>query len=146
MKKNSQFKFNIMEKFYTIQGIIFQQGRIFGLGNKLGIGTAVKIQEAMIYAMFHAVIGPSEEGESFCGHMSDRWGNSAITNFKISDEELSFTKHYEDRPPINYLYGKKDGNVWFGGYAGINCGRGISKCVVLPINEYFFDPNFITVS
>jgi len=134
-----------MKKLYSIQGIIFQQGYVFGLGNKPRVEIAVKIQETMIYAMFQAVVGPSEEDESFCGHMNDKWGNSKITNFKISDEVLSFTKMYKNRPPINYFYDKKDGDVWFGGYIGIDCGRGISKCIVVPINEYFFDPEFITI-
>lgn len=129
-------------KLYSLQGIIFQQGYAFGLGQKPGIGTAVKIQKAFNYGMFQAIIGQSEENENeLCGHMSDRWGQSKITNFKLDDKELSFTKWYDRRPPIDYVFTDKKENVWLGNWEGEDCGTGPCKCVVAEIDESFFDPN-----
>jgi hypothetical protein len=130
------------EKLYSLQGIIFQKGLVLGLGEKSGIGIAVKIQQAINYGMFHAIVGPSEEDPKIlCGHMSDRWGNSKITDFKISEEELSFTKWYENRPPIDYTFVFKKENVYHGVYEGDDCGTGLCKCIVNEINKSFFDPN-----
>lgn len=135
----------IMKKFYLIQGVIFQEGSFFSLGNKLEIGVAVKIHKAMFYAMFHAVVGSSDdEKEVFCGQMNDKWGDSEITDFKMSKKELSFTKKYENRPPINYFFNIKAGNVWMGRYTGADCGKGTSKCIVTPVNEYFFKPTLLS--
>ncbi len=129
------------EKLYSLQGIIFQRGYAFGLGQKPGIGTAVKIMQTINHGMFHAIIGPSEENpKELCGQMNDCWGQSKITNFQITDEELSFTKWYERRPPIDYVFTNKKENVWHGMYEGEDCGMGTCKCIVNEIDELFFEP------
>lgn len=142
MKKKVTYNITIMKEIYSIQGIIFQEGSVFGLGHKPGIGTAVTIQKAMLYSMFHAVVGPSDDGKTLCGHMNDQWGDSEITNFKISEEEMSFTKKYANRPPINYLFqpSSNKNSVWLGKYIGFDCGKGVAKCIVVPIDENFFEP------
>jgi hypothetical protein len=129
------------KKLYSLQGIIFQKGDFFSLGEKPGIGTAVKIEQAINYGMFHAIVGPSEEDpEILLGHMHDRWGYSVITNFILSDNELSFTKKYSGRPPIYYVFVEKNGNAWHGTYEGVDCGKGTSKCFIIETDESFFDP------
>lgn len=142
-KEFKHFKYAVMEKekLYALQGIIFQKGFSFAIGEKPGIGTAAKIEQTFNYGMFHAVIGPSSENpEILCGHMSDRWGNSIITDFMISEKELSFAKRYTNRPAIHYIFGNKEDGTWKGIYEGPDCGRGTCKCVVIEINESFFDP------
>ncbi len=129
------------DEMYSLQGIIFQQGHAFGIGHKPGIGAAVRIEKAFNYGMFHAVVGPSEENsEELCGHMNDRWGQSKITNFQISEEGVSFTKWYTNRPPIDYVLSNKKENIWIGTWEGEDCGTGVCKCIVNEIDESFFNP------
>ncbi len=132
---------------YALQGIIFQQGKIFGTAYDQSIGIVATIKDAMIFAMFHGIVGSSKDNEKgFCGSMNDKWGESKITNFRLSDSELSFTKQYlikgmpyTGRPVIEYVFDKKEGGIWFGTYSGQDCGEGKSKCVVTKIKESFFD-------
>jgi len=128
------------KKLFSIQGILFQEGHALGLGDKPGVGLAVKIQKAMVYAIYHGVVGPSEDGESFCGQMHDRYGDSEISELLIGDTFLQFTKKYQNRPPILYSFREKNGNVWIGTWMGDDCGVGKSKCIVTQIEESFFDP------
>ncbi len=130
-----------MKKLYLIQGIIFQNDHVLGIGYKPDIGTAVTIQKAMLYAVFNGVIGPLNEEGDYGGEMNDKWGESSITNFKISDTELSFTKQYKNRPPIEYLFDEKEGSTWIGTYQGQDCGTDDSKCFVTEIDESFFERN-----
>ncbi len=123
-------------QLYSIQGIIFQSGHTHGIGYKPGIGEAVTIQDAMIFAMYHGVV--SEE-ETLCGHMHDKWGDSQVTNFKVSETELTFSKFYDRRPEIRYRFIKKTDDVWFGSWEGEDCGTGQSKCILTPIDESFFE-------
>ena len=126
------------QKFYSIQGFIFQEGNILAVGIKSGASTSFNLEKAMIRAMFNSIVGPSEEENVFCGNMSDIWGDSEIKDFKINTAELSFTKYYANRPPIFYSFKKDKSNIWIGGYFGDDCGEGISKCLVSEIDESFF--------
>lgn len=56
----------------------------------------------MNYAMFFGVVGPSMDSETLSGQMTDRTGDSIITELKIEDDVLSFTKTYHGRPSISY--------------------------------------------
>jgi hypothetical protein len=128
-----------MKKLYLLQGIIFQNGHVLGIGQMPGIGSAVTINKALIYAVFNGIVGPSVPKGNYTGHMNDKWGESGISDFQISDTELTFSKHYKNRPPIHYLFNKKDGHIWLGGYVGADCGRGDSKLIITEIEESFFE-------
>lgn len=132
-----------MKKLYFLQGIIFANGLIAGSSGEQSIGIAPKIKRAVRTGVFQAITGLEEDPENLSGYMNDYWGNSKVTNFKISDEELSFTKNYEDNSTVmNYLYNKKDGEVWLGEYTSTDCGNGTSKCIVVPIDENFLESVF----
>ena len=126
------------QKFYSIQGFIFQEGNILAIGIKSGSGASFNLEKAMARAVFSSIVGPSEEENVFCGNMSDIWGDSEIKDFKINTVELSFTKYYANRPPIFYSFKKGESNTWIGGYSGEDCGKGTSKCLVNEIDESFF--------
>jgi len=128
-----------MKKLYLIQGIIFQNGNLLGTSYKPGIGIAVTIQKSMLFGIFNGIVGPSVLEGVYGGHMNDKWGESGITDFQIIDDELSFSKHYKDRPPINYFFNKKENNTWIGSYQGKDCGTGYSKCIITEVDESFFD-------
>ncbi len=130
-----------MNTIYLIQGIIFQTGPLFSTRNKPGIDTAVFVQEAMHHGIFNGAVGGDEHAESFSGEMTDKWGNSKITDFIINGNKLTFVKKYERRPGINYEFTKK-GDIWYGSYDGPDCGTGKSKCVLTPVDESFWDFNF----
>lgn len=126
-----------MNTIYLIQGIIFQAGPIFLTGNKPGVGTAVFVQEAMHHGIFNGVVGGDKHTEFFSGEMTDKWGDSKITNFKIDGNRLTFVKTYKNRPGINYEFTQK-GDIWYGSYSGPDCGTGKSKCILTPVNESFW--------
>lgn len=129
------------QQFYSLQGIIFQKGHAFGTAQKPGIGTAVIMQDVMNYSMFHSVVGVDENHpNTFSGGMSDRWGQSAITEFIMNENGISFTKQYSGRPPIRYSFRENKDNIWYGTYLGSDCGSGTTKLIVTPIDESFFTP------
>jgi len=130
-----------MKKIYLIQGIIFQNGHVFGTAYKPGLGIASTIHDALIFSMCQGIVGPNPENEEVLfGTMQDKWGKSEITNFKISEGELTFIKQYKGRPIINYRFKKNGGNVWHGQYEGVDCGKGESKCILTEIDESFLNP------
>lgn len=129
------------EQLYSLQGIIFQKGHTFGTAHKPGVGIAVTMQEAVNYSMFHAVVSTDEyEPQTLSGHMSDRWGQSTITEFIMNENGISFKKEYGGRPPIRYSFREKKDDIWYGTYTGPDCGTGTTKLIVTPINELFFTP------
>ena len=129
-----------MKKIYSIQGVIFQRGHIYGTAYKPGIGIAATIKNAMIYAMFHGVVGPDETApETFCGSMTDKFGDSQIAGFQVTNKELRFDKYYKNRPVIHYIFTKKEGDVWLGTYSGEDCGKGETKCTLTCLDETFFE-------
>ena len=131
-----------MNKIYLLQGIIFQNGSIYGIGNKPGIGSAATIKPAMIFAMFHGIVGPNVLNE-LTGEMSDKWGESSITNFELTENTLTYIKHYNCRPPIHYSFTKKEDGSWSGKYSGIDCGEGEANIHVVETFESFLSPESI---
>ena len=127
------------KKFFLIDVLVYRPVLGFGFNYEPSTDTTEKIRNAMVNSM-HGIIGPSEDEKTFCGHMHDISGDSEITNFKISDTKLSFTKQYKGRSSVNYLFTKKDGEVWLGEWEIKNGAGGDSKCVVVPINESFLEP------
>ena len=129
-------------KIYLIHGIIFQMGECYSIDNKPGIGAAVKAQKAMLYAIFHGIVNKLEHEKTHSGEMKDQWGKSTITDFIVEADTMSFTKHYEKRPPIYYKFYRNPANsrIWEGGYTGEDSGIGTCKCILNVVDEDFFLP------
>lgn len=78
--------------------------------------------------------------DRYSGIMSDRYGNSGIKDFIMTEDSVTFQKFYPNRPAINYAF-KKKGNVWHGTWQGPDCGRGTANCVFQETTEEeFFTP------
>ena len=107
-----------MKKSYSIFVIFFQKG--IKSGNT-----------------FHVLISQEENGGLSYNHANDLFGDSQITNFETSDKKLSFTKRYENRPPIDFHF-LKNREFWSGFYKGNDVENGKCNCFVSPIEEYFF--------
>ena len=126
---------------YSLQGIIFQSNKALTLGYKPGIGTAVMIQDIINYSMFHSIVSTDDENPSsglLTGAMHDRWGDSIITDFRMTPNHIGFTKTYFGRPAIYFNYPKHDVH-WEGKYHGADCGSGNTKIMVIEIEESFFE-------
>lgn len=121
-----------MKKIILIQGVFFQDRNALFIDNDL----AAKIKNVMTFTVFHAIIGPNDNGK-LSGQMHDKVGDSMITEFTLSDTAMTFTKNYLGRPPIYYRFTKGDFNQWIGGYHGNDCGSGQSKCILTETNESF---------
>ncbi len=149
----------MIKQLYSITGVLFQQRRGFDLELDSVSDSSeliMKISSVMNFAMFFGIVGPSPDSESLSGHMTDRFGESVITDFAIGAETLTFTKTYGGRPSIFYEFKNEviseevvglpdlnlsnDQEVWFGKYSGPDCGSGKFKCIITPIKESFFIP------
>ena len=128
-----------MKKILLIHGVFFQAQYGFGIGYKPGIGSAVTLEKVVRQGVYSAIVGPGDNpsSEVFLGQMHDYVGYSAITDFKMTETELRFTKRYGGRKPISYVFTEKEGNVWTGTWEGIDCGRGVTRCVVTEVTEGF---------
>lgn len=127
-----------MKKLLSIQGVFFQGVFDPFIAQKPGIGTAVALRKIVEYSMYYAIVYPHDTHDDiFVGAMSDRYGYSTITELKISDTELSFTKTYDGRPPIYYSFTKTSDNTWEGTWQGTDCGNGTSRCIITEIDESF---------
>lgn len=128
------------KKFYLIQGINFQNGyRCGSLGFRSNPNNLPRIDFQMINAMYNGIVESCDSiSEEFYGEIKDIWGNAKITNFEINENELKFIKTYEKRPPIIHLFTKKENGVWFGTFAGDDCGTGKTKCIITEIDDSFF--------
>ena len=130
------------QQIYLIQGIFFQKGHTFGLANKPGIGTAVTISDTLLHSVFSGVI-VSEDNDStqLVGEMMDHYGKSVIMHFMVSVNKVSFIKTYKHRGDIiEYVFTKKRGNIWIGGYNGRSTGEGDAHLILTPVEESFFEP------
>ena len=132
-----------MKKILLIQGVFFQAMHAFSIGYKPGEGAAAMVGDSLRFGIFYGVAGPQSDSDTpqdgtYSGRMHDYVGYSAITNLKVTDTEVSFTKQYDHRKPIAYTFTKKDPfGVWVGGYNGHDCGTGLAKCLITEVDENF---------
>jgi hypothetical protein len=127
-----------MEKVYLLQGVFFQGVWNPQLAYKPDFGLDVIIEKGVDYTMYQAIVGPENNtANTFSGMMSDRYGYSVINDVQMSETELKFTKYYTRRPPIEYSFKEKIGEMWIGTYGGPDCGRGIARCIVTEVDASF---------
>lgn len=134
------------DEIYLLQGVFFFEDSSLGIGYDLLIGERATIQTFQAYATFQAVISPYVDGcEGFGGGMSDRFGESLLSDVKISEKKISFAKQYKNRPPIYYQFENKGGKGtwWEGTYKGKDTGEGLAHCLVQIVNNSFFMPESI---
>ncbi len=132
---------NNNQTLYLIHGIYFYEASLPGIGYKPGIGEAVIMRHGNCYSLFSGVIAPllnsTPDKNEYGGNLTDYFGESFLTDVKISTNKLSFKKTYKDSKNILKYSFKKEGDVWLGSYKGKNI-KGLAKCFLQKIDESFF--------
>lgn len=109
-----------------------------GIERKLDLGIDAMISMAINFAIGHGIVVENEP-DIFSGYMKDVWGKSEITNFKLNDTELNFSKRYPDSLEILFSFKKKDGNMWIGNSSGKCFDYTQIKCIITPTDDSFVE-------
>jgi len=111
---------------------------------------SIVLQPRKIEALFHGFIGKERVEKNVDGYMNDLFGQSAITEFLLSETRLTFRKVYLDNASTPILYRldyyneNKNGCAFFsGGWSvGIDefvIAQGKAKCILTKIPDNFFE-------
>jgi hypothetical protein len=129
---------DINKKLFLIQGIFFYESTTPGVGYRPGIGEVMVMRDGKYYSLFNGIIAPIIGDETqYGGNLSDYFGQSTISDVRISDRGLSFNKKYNDSEKIIKYTFKKMGELYIGSYKGQKI-KGIARCILNEINEEFF--------
>jgi hypothetical protein len=70
--------------------------------------------------------------------MTDPAGESELSDIRMTETELLFTKKYLHREDsIEYTFWKQPDGTWKGVYAGSACGTGKSRCILTQVSDDF---------
>lgn len=138
---------------FFIQGVFFQNQEWLGVQTVPIEGNVAVLRRGLQWDMYAGIIFPNPERvhlpenkftDEFIGGMNDHFGESTLKDIVITDLEISFSKKYNRRDDvIHYSFKIKDGNTWVGGYHGDEVGKGLSRCIITPVNDSFNDPTSI---
>jgi hypothetical protein len=102
--------------------------------------------EPLCYYHFSGMIHPSESKDSvLAGQLTDRFGDSILSNVRIDEKIVSFTKIYKHRADPIFLVLRKSSkmhNLWVGTYAGEKTGAGKVNCFITEVPLEFLTPDF----
>lgn len=98
--------------------------------------------------------GPGAYAKNFSGFLSfdaglprgtleDCYGPSIITSSRaMSDEEIVFTKEYEDKNVFTYFFFRENNGLWQGYYRNEKTANalGLAQCVLVPYPQNYRDP------
>jgi hypothetical protein len=89
--------------------------------------------------MYAGGFGPSRnDPDILAGNMTDQAGESELSDIRLTEAELSFTKKYRYRDDlIEYTFRKQPDGTWKGIYSGPACGVGQSRCVLAQVADEF---------
>src|SRR3989339_736339 len=123
-----------MERIYLIQGVNLSGSNLWSLGKSLHVALAGISKEIVSCSMFSGLVIIDEEQQGGC--VTNKF--VPLTNFKIGDNELSFSKeHYGEK--LDYIFTKnEEEGIWIGNYYHGEELLGPSKCVVTQIKKDFF--------
>lgn len=126
---------------YLIQGFFFQDNRWLDLAY-VNFNPILVTRGALIRSLYYGAFGPNpENGEELVGVTKDEYGEAELSDIKISENQLSFTKKYNHRDDlIFYAFQKQPNGTWEGKYQGDKVGEGETHCVLTQVTEDFFTP------
>ena len=135
------------QEIYLLQGIFFYHGFAgFGIGFDPGIGERVTVETETQYDMFNGIVSFRKDNSyKLGGVMSDRFGDSELTDIAVSKDIFYFTKRYlktiSSPKPIFYEFKRKnEQGIWQGRYKGESTGEGSAQCIINVVDEDFFLP------
>ncbi|MES3005586.1 MAG: hypothetical protein V4664_01415 [Patescibacteria group bacterium] len=101
-------------------------------------------EEPLLYYHFAGMIHPSEDEASILvGQLTDKFGDSTLSDVCIGDEEITFTKQYARRRDIIHYCLRKAStplNLWVGTYKGTGTGTGRVNCLITEVPMGFLSP------
>jgi hypothetical protein len=128
---------------FLIQGLFFQDRQWLGVGNRPGDGVVAIFHSGLCRHMFAGAVwqDPERVQGVLTGTMHDAFGDSILTDIRIDESEVSYSKMYLRRGGgnfIHYTFRKRKGLEWVGEFNGVDCGNGISTCLVTEVGDDFF--------
>ncbi|MDO8240789.1 MAG: hypothetical protein Q7T51_02340 [Candidatus Moranbacteria bacterium] len=92
--------------------------------------------------MYSGIIFPDSESETgLAGEMVDIFGESILSDVKVGEHEVFFTKRYVNRTDTMAYQFHREGNLWVGGYSGSAVCNGGAKCIITDVpNDFFLPP------
>jgi hypothetical protein len=129
-------------KMYLVQGMFFTEERIMAIGFDSEIKERAMMKLAISRAMFSGIIKLPEGEENGEGALLDHYGESILTNVKLSNENgtVTFSKRYNGRSDFIKYFLKRENAFWVGYYQGSATGKGAVRCILSPIDKEFFTP------
>lgn len=130
-----------LSDFYLIQGVFFQRTDGLRLSCEPVVGMTLWHQRYMGNFFFSGLIqrDPHHVLGGYKGHLSDRYGESTLTDIDLAYDMLRFNKTYTGRNyAIEYQFTLQKDGTWLGMYISKETGAGCSRCVLAPITEEFF--------
>jgi hypothetical protein len=130
---------------WLIQGMFFQNQQRLDV-RYIDFEQQAVVVTQLVRDMYTGAFGADPDNpEKMVGAMNDGYGESALMDVRLTNEELSFVKQYNGRPDkILYVF-KKCGRVWHGGWRmkenGKEIDHGESNCTLTIVGETFFQPN-----
>ncbi len=123
---------------YWIQGLFFQPAQDVVLDPT---NVRILVEEYLGQHMFHGSIWQDLESpdKRLVGVIDDHFGTADLSDIRLSDSGLAFTKKYRDRPDkIHYIFERRDGQTWIGTYTGVITGKGLVRCLMTELPDEFF--------
>ena len=119
------------QRLFMIQGVFF-----FAYPNR-----------PLSYYHFAGMIHPSEsEPNALAGALTDKFGDSVLSDVNIGDYEVTFAKMYMSRIDIIRCSLSKVlhlPNVWRGTYEGLATGKGQINCLITEVPVEFLSPELV---
>lgn len=123
---------------FFINGMFWQEGLVPYVGNDQIMGEVVMLGIKQTEALFSGVIGLLAYSGTD-GYLKDTFGESDVSDVKLSRTNLSFTKQYIHREDtISYSFTRGSDDVWVGTWEGDAVGKGEAKCILTKIPQTFF--------
>lgn len=125
-----------------IQGFFFQHQAFFQIVQRAESegGAGVIIQPGLMRCIFSGVISqdPRNALGGLLGEMTDYFGESILSDIRLTENCFTFQKKYNDRPDsIQYIF-RKEKSFWTGEWQGLAVGKGKAVCITTKVPESFF--------
>jgi hypothetical protein len=131
----------MLSELYLIQGVFFQERQSLEVAHLPVEGAVAVVRDCLHHFMFAGIleVDPEKVLSGYRGAMQDYFGESQVSNGRLTEDTLYFTKKYQHRSDtIEYKLTKEDSRTWVGEYNGLVTGTGRVRCLLTPITSDFF--------
>jgi len=129
---------------FLIQGVFFP--RFEGFSTYKGQEKSELVHEVLRNVAFQGALFPGPD-EKLVGEMKDPLGPSVVYDVSLDENELRFTKMYNDPTrasatrdcKVEYVLRRQPDGTWVGEYLTTNRYSGVARCVLVEVPDDFLD-------